>query len=278
MRRWIWLAAFAFQCGCSHLLYYPTTELHVHPHTVGLHQEDVWFQTADGTKINGWYFKNKSGKKPKGLVVFFHGNAENLSSHYLSLIWIIDFQYDLFIFDYRGYGRSEGEPSPRGTLEDGKAALVWAKQKSDGVPLIVYGQSLGGAVALRSVLDLKNQVDVALVVADSTFHSYQDVASEAFSKHAVTWLFQPLCYLLLSDKYAPDKRVSEISPTPLLVIHGDADTAVDYSLGETIYNLAKEPKEFWRIPGGRHIATFFEDRGRYRKKFLNKLDQVLLAK
>src|SRR5690606_22141072 len=114
----------------------------------------VFFKAKNGNQLFGWYFKNRKGVSPKATVVFFHGNAENLSSHYLSLAWLVDYPYDFFIFDYQGYGRSHGDPSPQKTVEDGIAALELMNERAPGRPLIVFGQSLGGAIALRTVVEV----------------------------------------------------------------------------------------------------------------------------
>ncbi len=260
--------------GCSSLFYYPSRALLHDPKTIGIEPEEIFFPSADGTKLFAWHLKHRKGAA-KGLILQYHGNAENLSSHYLNLAWLLDEGYDLITFDYRGYGRSEGEPTQEGTVADGAAALRLARKLAGKLPLIVYGQSLGGAIALRNVIDLKNEVPVAFVVIESSFSSYQEVAQKIMKRNIFTWPFQWLPYLVVSDKWAPDDKIGEISPIPLLVIHGDADPTVPYSLGEEIYELAKEPKEFWPIPGGGHLDIYFLDKGKYRGEFLKKLEKVL---
>jgi fermentation-respiration switch protein FrsA (DUF1100 family) len=259
--------------SCSGLLYYPSRQLFVDPARLGLKPEEVQFPSADGTKLSGWYFRNRSGKKPEALLIQYHGNAENLSSHFLSLAWILDHPYDLFIFDYRGYGRSEGSPNPSGTVADGEAALRWARAREPQLPLVVVGQSLGGAIALRNVIDLKQEIPVRLVVADCTFPSYRGIARKVMTRSWVTWPFQWLGWLLMSDAHAPKGEIDQISPTPLLVIHGDADPVVEFELGEAVYLEAKEPKEFWRIPGGEHTDAF--TRPEWREKFLARLKKAV---
>lgn len=275
--------------GCSSALYYPSQQLYDDPAKVGAESgesnpkianivpEDIWFKSEDGTKLNGWYFKAPGKKKPKALIVFFHGNGENISSHFLTLRWILGYGFDYFIFDYRGYGRSEGDPSPRGTMEDGKAAIRWAaiRAREKKAPLVIFGQSLGGAVALRSVIELGREVPLKLMAVDSTFASYRSEGASVLSSSWLTWIFQPLAYLLLSDRYAPSDRIREIAPTPLLVMHGDADKTVPIKHGEKLFKLAQQPKEFWRIPGGEHIDVFWVHNGEYRRRFIEKLRQVL---
>lgn len=271
--------------GCSSFLYYPTREEHVIRSKMPLQPEDVDFVSEDGTRLHGWYFsasKVKSGHaqsrfQPGCAILFFHGNAENLSTHFFTLYSAPLRGYDYFIFDYRGYGRSEGKPSPGGTVQDGRAALRWLQARNPGRPIVVFAQSLGGAVALRSVLDLKAEAaaegPVRLVVVDSSFASYRAVGRKVLSGSWITWLFQPLAGILLSDEFAPEKDLHNLAPVPLVVIHGDKDQTVDFSLGEKLFAAASEPKEFWRVPGGRHTSFMWEAGGEFAQRFFDRLDR-----
>lgn len=279
MTRWIKNFCLSFLLignlsGCSSLLYHPSRTLFLNAAKLGHPPREVRFASLDGTELNGWYFRTPLRKNPKGLLVFFHGNGENISTHFAQLYWILEEGYNFFIFDYQGYGRSQGKPSPRKTVKDGKAALCWSFLQKPTVPLIVFGQSLGGAVALRTVSEVKGQIPVAYLVVDSTFLSYRAVAREILSRHWLTWILQPLATLTLSDRYAPGNRVAAISPIPLLVIHGDQDQTVSFRLGEKLFNKAGEPKEFLKIPGGRHIDVFARHNGRYRKELLKRLNRI----
>ena len=207
------------------------------------------------------------------MLVFFHGNAENISTHFQTLTWILKHEYDFFIFDYRGYGASAGKPDPSGILMDGRSAIRYVFNRSPKLPLVVYGQSLGGAIALKSVIDLKNKIPIQLVAVDSTFHSYQAIGKKVLSRSFLTWIFQPLAYLLLSDAAAPGEQIGTISPIPLVVIHGEEDSVVEPEFGKKIFELGKEPKEFWSIPKGRHTDSFWKHKGVYRVKLLEALEK-----
>ena len=163
--------------GCSSLLYHPTHHQYFDPLKLGLKPDVVTFASEDGVRLSGWYFQNRDHKLPKALVVFFHGNAENMTSHYTTLVFLLAHEIDFFIFDYRGYGLSEGHPTPRGTVDDGIAALRWARFHITDVlrkevPIVVFGQSLGGAIALKSVIEAKDRIPIGEVIVDSTFSSY----------------------------------------------------------------------------------------------------------
>lgn len=266
------LLGFLWLSGCSSLLYYPTSYLYVDLNALKIKPEEVMFTTPDGTKHAGWYFRSNPKKLGKAQLVFFHGNGQNLSAHFIALYWILDHGYDFFIFDYPGYGGSQGEPTPKNTVTAGVAALRWAKAKNPTQPLVVFGQSLGGAVALSSILQVKDEISPCLIVAESSFTSYQRAGKDVLSNQWWTWLFQPLAFLVLSDSQAPRGKLKDLSPIPLLVIHGDKDPVVAYKRGEELFKEAGEPKEFWQVPGGQHIDTFGDEQGvRFKPKFLAQL-------
>lgn len=245
-------------CGCTSKLYHPDSVYRIIPTQFKQKApQEVLFYNKSGVALTGWYFK--SGPRPKGQILFFHGNSQNMTTHFATLHWVIEKGYDLFIFDYQGYGKSAGKPSPKGTLLDGEAALRWLYEKNPKVPIIVFGQSLGGAIAMRTVIEVRHQnppIPIAAVVVDSTFLSYKSAAASVLSHHWQTWLFQPFAYLLMSDHYAPKSRVKEIAPTPLLIFHGDQDKVISYNRGQKIYKKAGEPKTFITTPGGRHGDVF----------------------
>ncbi len=238
------------------------------PQKFGLTKEDVYFQDSENRKIHGWWIR--SNKTPaKGTVIHFHGNAENVSSHFMSMAWLPDAGYNYFIFDYPGFGQSEGIPDPKGNVISGEAALRWVHANKDKSPLIIYGQSMGGIIALRTVQQMKHEVPIKLVIADSTFDSFQQIARRKLSQHWLTWVLQPLPYLVLSDAWAPD--VTQISPIPLIVMHGELDRVVEFIQGQELFAKAKEPKTFIRVPQGEHGNLFWIEDKRYRDVILEKM-------
>lgn len=284
MRRYFFLFFLLLSLsGCSSLLFYPTRGMHYDPAKSGHVPEDVHFSSADSTPLHGWYFHHtatcakKNSCPAKATLVFFHGNGENLSSHYLSLLWMLKHGYDFFIFDYRGYGRSGGEANSIPlAVADGQAALRWARARiGPEQPLVVFAQSLGGAIGAYATYAELSNVKPAAIVLDSTFSSYKKVGQKVLQRSFFTWPFQWLSYLVLSDAYASKNILDKLSPTPLLVIHGDKDRVVEFELGEKVFSLAQNPKEFWRIPDGQHTDVFFTAGGRYQKDFLNWLDRNL---
>lgn len=276
--------------GCSSVFYQPTHYMYVPPHLVDLKPDNTYFKSKDGTPLHGWYFKTAEAKrKPLSFTVFFHGNAQNLTAHYLNLKWMPAKNHEFLIFDYRGYGISgfvptlygNGErplfPNQKAVYLDALSALEKGYElykKSGAEKFIVYGQSLGGIILMRALEDFKFKDDVDLVILDSTFHSYQKIA---FQKMSSAWLFlplSPLSYLLVSDEYAPRKFLKE-NDKPTLVIHGKKDFIIPYSFGEEIFQkLSTSKKWFWSVEDGKHIDVFTNKNEAYR----DQLDELIRLK
>jgi len=257
--------------ACGHLFYYPDDHTYADPDENRLQYEEIFFESKDGVKLNGWFFPAQT-KKPLGTIVQFHGNGQNMSSHYASVIWLIYEGYNLFTFDYRGYRKSEGDPNAEGTYWDGLKALQvsFEKHKKTGAPrFIVMGESLGGAILARSVLDFEFKDKIDLLIFNSTFLSYKKIAKDKLSSSWLTWLFSPLGGVLVSDKYSAYERIDEIK-TDALVIHDESDPVVSFEFGKYIYDHLGGKKEMWTYSNRSHVA-FFSISEKNRNRFLNFL-------
>lgn len=283
-RQLLWLPFFLLLGGCSSLLYYPTRHKYSEPTKLGYGYIEEKFVSGDGTKLVGWYFpanetKSKPTSKSKVTIIQFHGNGENLSSHYHSLVWLTKQGYNLFSFDYRGYGGSEGDPDPAGVHKDALSAIKYILEDREGEKpekVILYGQSLGGAILLGAYDFIPNKEKIAAVVIEGSFSSYQRIARRKLASQWWTWLFQPFVYVALSDKYSGEKKIGNIAPVPLLVMHGDQDQVVEIEHGKKIFELAREPKFFWEIKGGRHLDVMYIEKEKNRP-VLNQILGHLLA-
>ncbi|MES2529054.1 MAG: alpha/beta fold hydrolase [Bdellovibrionota bacterium] len=261
--------------SCTNLFYQPSSREFFKPETFKLAYEDIYFKSGDGTKLHGWFLKARGPSK--GTIVQFHGNAENISSHFLALAWIVNEGYNLFTFDYRGYWLSEGESNPDGVYLDSQAALEKAlefHEKAGGKHFVVFGQSLGGAISLRAVPDFKAKEKITLVVQDSTFSSYEEIAADKLRSVWFLWPFSPLAYPLISDKYSSEDVFDKIT-WPTLVITGGKDDVMPAKFGKRIFkNIATKEKWYWHIENAPHISAFHVDQGRWRKEFLLLLDRT----
>ena len=265
--------------GCSHLFYHPTNIMYVQNlEQIEKLREEIPFQSLDGTKLAGWFFKAAPGAPKKGTVIQFHGNAENMTSHFASLFWMIEHGYDFFTFDYRGYGISEGSPNQEGLNQDALAAIRYILKRqaheSKEPDIVLYGQSLGGAVLMRAYDDVtpEERKRIKAMVIESSFHNYHAMGADVLSRSFLTWLFQPLAYVIVSNAYGPQDSIPRISPTPMFIMHGDRDPVIPFSFGEKIATLAKVPKKFLKIPGGSHINSMMVENGKFRPELIQFLD------
>jgi fermentation-respiration switch protein FrsA (DUF1100 family) len=268
--------------SCGGLFYFPDSYLYSNPSKYGHAWEEVHFRASDETPLHGWLIKTQLAK-PKGTIIFFHGNAQNLSSHFQSLEWMVAEGFDLFVFDYRGYGKSSGEATKDGIYGDALAALekgyeFFKMRKSQS--LIIYAQSLGGIVSIPAVAGFHAKNEINFYVLESTFSSYQEIA---FDKLKQTWWlfpFSPLAFVLVNDDYAAASYLKELPvTTKYLVIHGTDDVVVPYKFGEELFKLLPHPqKQFLRVEGGRHINAYFHENKRYRAEYLKFIQNNLSQK
>lgn len=275
MKKVIILTFLCIFTGCSSFFYFPSKIFYADPKKSGIDYRDVDFKSTDGTDLHGWFIFDKLKTKKKGLVLFFHGNAQNLTSHWLNIGWMVKEGYDVFIFDYRGYGLSKGQANQQGLNKDSLAALAWAHGRAKDYPkFIVYGQSLGGAVSMRALQDFDYRSDIDLFVLDSTFISYQKIAFDKLRHAGILIPFSPLAYILVSDEYAARDFVREID-IPTLVIHGKRDPVVPYKFGQEIFReLTVKKKWWWSIEDGTHTDVFYPHHKSYRVKFLKLLNTL----
>jgi hypothetical protein len=246
--------------GCSSMLFYPLKGLLDNPLVAPYHPTDIYFKTSDGLTLHGWFLK---GEKPEhGTILVLHGNAENLSTHVNNVLWLVPEGFNIFIFDYRGYGRSEGNPTIEGVHRDAEAAFetLLTLPEVDKNSVAVLGQSIGGAIAIYMVATSPYRGYVKALIVDSALSSYRLIAREKLGQVFITWPFQyPLSYLF-SDDYSPIRWIKQISPVPLLVIHGEQDPVVPAHHSQVLYGAALDPKALWNSDMPGHISAFREER------------------
>lgn len=258
-------AAFVFQ-GCTSMFFYPDRTTYRTPEFYGLDYDEVYFDSMDKTRLHAWHIFPHSSSE--GLIVVAHGNAQNLSSHFASWVWLIEEGYELFIFDYRGYGRSEGESALKGSIADTKAALEYVQEhyKKD---YFVCGQSLGGTLLLNALAQRDNSKIKAIII-DSTFSGFADIASDKMDQVWLSWPFQWIPYLSMSGDYDAMEQIQQIQ-RPLLFLHGSSDTTVSPNNSWQLFDRASRPRELWLVKGSDHMQALENDN--VRKDFLEFLNK-----
>lgn len=250
----LFVATYLGRIGLDGFFYYPNCTTYERPEAYGLVYEDVRFKTRDGLTLAGWFLPAANGRPARGTVVHFHGNAANISGHLLLVSWLPTQGYNVLMFDYRGYGESEGKPTRAGTIADGNAAIDYALSRPEvrAGPLFAYGQSLGAAVA---VVVSAQRPEIAGVIAESPFSGYRRIAARHLQKRIfISPLARGLATICVSGGYDPIDAVSRIAPRPVLVIVAGNDKICFPELGRELFEAAREPKEFWEAPGSEHLG------------------------
>jgi fermentation-respiration switch protein FrsA (DUF1100 family) len=224
-------------------IFYPSPDIVETPHSVGLKFDDVTFFTRDGLRLHGWFVPHRQSQTT---LIWFHGNAGNIS-HRLANIRLLHelAEVHVFIFDYRGYGRSEGEVSEEGTYLDGEAAVEYLRSArgTQTKGMVFFGRSLGAAVAA----EMATRISPMALILESPFVSIREMARETFP-------YLPVGYLLRT-KYDIVGKVRKVT-SPVLVLHGDRDEIVPFSQGKKVFAVAPEPKQFYTIVGAGHNNTY----------------------
>jgi alpha-beta hydrolase superfamily lysophospholipase len=257
--------------ACNGLFYFPDPVIRTTPSQVDVRWRAATVHSQDGTKLIIWHLLPE-GAGNGGVVLQFHGNGQNMSTHFLQVAWLTKAGFDVVTFDYRGYGESEGTPSREGLFEDGKAVVEWIRRQPDLAKkdLFLFGQSLGGNIAIPVAATLP-PYQVSGLAVESTFASYRDLAQEKLAGFWLSWPFQwPLSFLVSDELSAIDSM--PFITEPFLVIHGTADPVVPYADGQRLFAACIAPdKEFWEVPKGGHLATMGDDDGPWRERFVEWL-------
>ncbi|MBD2860121.1 alpha/beta hydrolase [Spongiibacter sp. KMU-158] len=227
------------------------------PDQIGLRYDDVQLSSRDGTQLHAWWLP--ASKDPSATILFIHGNAENISTHIASVMWLPAEGVNVLLLDYRGYGQSGGVPTIAGAIEDVQAGLDYLAASS--VPVIVLGQSLGASLSGVAVgaenpcTREQRWPNLTAVVLDAGFSRYSKIAKEVAAGNWLTYLFQwPAAWAMPSGMDLED-AIENISPLPVFIIHGKNDEVVPVSHAEALMRAAREPKQLLEYEGG-HIQTF----------------------
>jgi len=232
------------------MIFYPYKKLVATPADWQLTFEEVTMNTEDGVGLHGWYLPHKDAKR---VLLFFHGNGGNISHRGDSLAIFHRLAFNVFIFDYRGYGQSGGRPSEAGLHKDAQAAWQYLTHQRGLVAqdIILFGRSLGGAVAAR----LAAEVQPGALILESTFSSARDMAQSLF----------PLMSHILVMRYdfKTSTHIKQVH-CPVMVVHSPDDDIIPFHLGQKVYAAANQPKFFTSLKGD-HNSGFLASQPGYEQ-------------
>jgi len=206
----------------THSVYFPMKQIMRTPKEVGLEYDEVFFKTSDGVRLHGWYV----GSNQPRVLLFCHGNAGNISHRVDKILLMKDLGADIFLFDYRGYGRSEGRPSERGLYRDAEAAYEYLISEKKRAPesIVIYGESIGGAVGT----DLATKRPVAGLITEETFTSVPAMA-RIYYPIIPPWFIQ--------SRFDALSKIRKV-PYPKLIFHSVNDEIVPFRLGQALFKAA----------------------------------------
>ena len=255
IRHLILLILFSPLIGCNSLsgyLFYPDKNYYRTPDQIGVAYEPIILEKANGNTLQNWLIK------PEGeineVVLFLHGNGENISTHIGSVAWLTEFGVAVFLLDYQGYGASTGHPTLASAFSDIAAAHRWISQHYAEHPLILFGQSMGGALAIYYAAnqepDLKK---IDALATESAPASWPQIAREVMARHWLTWLLQGPASLI-TGSYDADEAIQSLPDIPLLMMHSTEDPVVPFHHYQQLLELA--PANTQKIETtGRHISA-----------------------
>ncbi|MFH1782490.1 MAG: alpha/beta hydrolase [Candidatus Omnitrophota bacterium] len=239
-------------------LYYPTRDFGGTPDDIGLKYEDVYFETKDGVRINAWFVPSTGSRF---VILFLHGNGGNISNRLDKIAILNEIGCDVFIIDYRGYGRSSSRPSEEGFYIDAESSYdhLINKKNIPSQKIVLYGESLGGAVAV----DLATKREIRAIITEATFSNVKDAARVIYP-----WL---PTYLIAAE-FDSLSKIKDIN-VPKLIMHSRSDDLIPFSQSIKLYNAAPNPKQHI-VLGGDHNDSYISSKDLYSqsiKNFLNTL-------
>jgi fermentation-respiration switch protein FrsA (DUF1100 family) len=219
--------------------------------------EEVWIDSGTGARVHGIY---AGADDAFADLLFFHGNAGNLFDRLDNVALLVEFGFNVLIIDYRGYGKSDGEPSEQALYDDGLAAYRYLTERRGAVPgrLVLFGRSLGSAVAI----ELGARLPSAAVIAESAFTSALDLGKVHYG-----WL-PGVLLRAMTHRFESLSKVPRLR-APVLFVHGDVDAIVPVEMGRSLYEASPEPKEWYNIRGAGHNDTLMVGGREYFSRLAN---------
>jgi len=233
------------------MVFYPTRDIAQTPADWGLDYEDVTLNTADNVQLHGWYIPAPQSQQ---FLLFFHGNAGNISDRGWSIELFHRLGLNVFIVEYRGYGKSQGKPGEQGLYQDAAASWRYLTEEK-GIAsdqILIFGRSLGGAVAAK----LASEVQARGLMLESTLSSARDFARTAFP------VLSRL--VILRHDFNTTENIRRVN-YPVLVLHSPDDDLIPFDLGEKVFQSASHPKHFIRMQGD-HSNGFVQSQPEYEQK------------
>jgi alpha-beta hydrolase superfamily lysophospholipase len=262
---------FLFSClltlaACTNLMFHPTRVTYSEPNELGIKTDDIYIPSSDDIVLHGW--RLPAVGKTRGSVVYLHGNAENISSHIGAVYWLPQHGYEVFLFDYRGYGRSTGTADIHGVMQDAQRMIAYAQQQASSADqnLTIMGHSMGGSIAIYALAQLPDKSPIKGLITLSAFSDYHLITRDALANH---WLTRPLRWplsFLVSNRYRPLDAIGKLSPIPVFIMHSAADEIIPVYHGQQLFDSAGPPRFYVELQGAHNqVLTLRQNHQRLLK-------------
>lgn len=241
-------------------IFFPSRDFSFTPNDIGLKFQDIFFKTQDGLNINAWFIPSNTPTSSYTLL-FSHGNGGNISHRISKIEMLNKLDLNIFIYDYRGYGKSQGRPSEAGIYLDTEAAYSYLVQEKNIKPdtIIAYGESLGSTASI----DLASKVKLKALILEGAFSNAKDMAKEVYP-------FLPGFFI--KTKFDSLNKIKNIT-APKLFIHSSSDEIVPIELGKKLFDAAKEPK-FFKTIGGGHNTSFIDSENEFKNSISSFINRI----
>ncbi|MDY7218936.1 alpha/beta fold hydrolase [Denitrificimonas sp. JX-1] len=252
----------SFLSGCtslSTLFFYPQRSLVATPQEAQLDYQNVWLRATDGTQLHAWWIPAQGDvTDTRTMLLYIHGNAENISTHSRSIYWLPQQGVSVLALDYRGFGASSGQAKLPDVLQDLEAAVVWMKQEYPNKELMILGQSIGSALAINFAAQAADKYQVQGLILDASFTGFATAARSAMSQSLLGWLVWPFT-VLIPSQWDPIKHVDKID-LPVLLMHSPTDNIIPYRHGKKLHKRWQqaypEQQLCWLDAKGRHVMSY----------------------
>jgi fermentation-respiration switch protein FrsA (DUF1100 family) len=246
--------------SCGNLFYYPTEKNYYSPSQFNVDYQEHFIEMYHGS-VRYFHLIPKKKKRKFATIIFFHGNADNISGHFRQMIPFVKQGYDILMFDYIGYGKTSGNPNRDAIYHQSQLVLTKAfefHQNLENKKFIVYGQSLGGNIAYSAVANNKVKTNVDLLVIDASFLSYKKIGFSTLTSHWATFLLSPLAFILVDNDYAAVNYIEKNKEVSTLVIHSRNDEIIPFKFGEEFFKNIKGKKKFLPLNSSCHLCNLKE--------------------
>ncbi|WP_028115256.1 alpha/beta hydrolase [Ferrimonas senticii] len=270
--RWLMLIALWSLAGCSPF-YAPDQEIRMLAKDYSHQVTDYYLRSSSGNSLHLQY--HRSSQPEPSLLIHFHGNAGNLSKTAEKSVWLVEHGYDVLLFDYSGYGQSQGRASREALRQDGISVLNHVVNWTDvrHSQRYLLGTSMGGAVVVDALASSGLQQQFDLLVVDSSFDQYSLLAGDVVSRYPFGRWLSSMARTFVSDQHSPKDQIAQLDDIPLLIAHCQSDGLIPSQRGFELFSAATGDKAFWLLPQCRHARTFTAEFPEHQRLLLAQLQQ-----